>query len=100
MALFLGHLVASGVLGLGSLIGALGLSMQPPASGLVALFFPPWWGATKSMLAATADGSVVRFGALPFIVIVAPDVSAEQIQQSGDWLVLNPQFGGCGFQHP
>jgi hypothetical protein len=89
------------VLGLGSLIGALGLSMQPPASGLVALFFPPWWGAAKSMLAAAADGSVVRFGALPFIVIIAPDSDAPagQIRQSGAWLVLNPQFGGCGFQH-
>jgi hypothetical protein len=74
--------------------------MQPPASGLVALIFPPWWDATKSMLAATADGSVVRFGALPFIVVVAPDVSAGQIRHSGAWLVLNPLFGGCGFQHP
>jgi hypothetical protein len=74
--------------------------MQPPPSGLVALFFPPWWGATKSMLAAAADGSLVRFGALPFIVVVAPDsdVSARQIRQSGAWLVLNPEFGGCGFR--
>jgi hypothetical protein len=86
------------VLGFGSLVGTLGLSMQPPASGLVALLFPPWWDATKSLLAATADGAVVRFGALPFIVVVAPDASAAQIRRSGAWLVLNPQFGGCGFR--
>lgn len=97
---FLGTWLLPVMLGLGSLTGALGLSMQPPASGLVALIFPPWWDATKSMLAATADGSVVRFGALPFIVVVAPDVSAGQIRHSGAWLVLNPLFGGCGFQHP
>jgi hypothetical protein len=84
-----------------SLIGALALSMRPPAAGPVALIFPPWWGGTRAVVAAARFGAVIRFGAWPFIVIVLPDSRASKgrLGQSDAWLVLDPaQLGGCSDQ--
>lgn len=86
------------ILGVGSLAAALGVSLQPPRSGPVALLFPPWWSAPHAMRAAASAGSVVRFGAFPFIVVVAPDKGAfeQALRQAGAWFILNPQvLGGC-----
>jgi len=86
------------LLALGSLAGALALTMQPPANGPVALIFPPWWSATKSMVAAAGAGAIIRFGSVPFIVVVIPVSGATM--PSGAWLRLDPlHFGGCGLHH-
>jgi hypothetical protein len=88
-----------GVLCALSLVAALALSLQPPASGPVALLFPPWWSAMRSVVAAASIGSIIRLGAVPFIVVVQPDRSGSRgrIGRSEAWLVLDPQaLGGCG----
>jgi hypothetical protein len=85
---------------LGSLVCVLALSMRPPASGPVALLFPPWWSPAQSMIAASGAGSIVRFGAWPFVVVVVPDGPRASLSgRSGAWLVLDPRLlGGCGQQ--
>jgi hypothetical protein len=75
--------------------------MQPPATGPLALIFPPWWGGTRAVVAAVRSGYVIRVGAQPFIVIVLPDSGApgSRLRQSGAWLVLDPAgVGGCAYQ--
>jgi len=87
------------LLGFGSLAASLALTMQPPAAGPVALIFPPWWGAAKSMLAAAGAGTIVRFGTAPFIVIIIPDPGAPGAA-TGAWLSLDPlHLGGCGYHN-
>jgi hypothetical protein len=88
-----------GALCLLSLAAALALSLRPPASGPVALIFPPWWNAMRSVVSAAGAGSVVRLGAVPFIVVVQPDRGGPRgrMGPSQAWLVLDPQaLGGCG----
>ena len=88
-------------LGAFSLMAALVLSLQPRPSGPVALIFPPWWNAMRSVVAAAGVGSVVRLGAFPFIVVVQPDRSGERMGRSHAWLVLDPRaLGGCGLLLP
>jgi hypothetical protein len=82
-----------------SLAAALSLGLAPPAQGPVAALFPPWWGGAKSLLAASGAGAIIRFGALPSIVIVQPAApgGSVQLHHLGAWAVLDPQvFGGCG----
>jgi hypothetical protein len=97
------------LLALGSLAGALALAMQPPgagplgagppAAGPVALIFPPWWSAARSMLAAAGAGAIMRFGAMPFIVVIIPNPNTPGAD-SGAWLRLDPlHLGGCGLHH-
>jgi hypothetical protein len=86
------------LLGAGSLLGALAISLFPPASGPVAVLFPPWWSSARALLAASAAGPVVRFG-MPFVVIVVPQVSHpfSVLRQNGAWALFDPvAFGGCG----
>ena len=74
------------------------MDMEPAAAGPVAAVFPPWWGGTQAFRAAAQTGAVVRFGALPCIVIVLPaQVSGRAaLWRAGAWAVLNPAaFGGC-----
>ncbi len=88
------------LLGLGSLAASLALTMQPPASGPVALIFPPWWSAARSMLAAADAGAIIRFGSMPFIVVIIPDPNAPGANDTGAWLRLDPlHLGGCGSHH-
>jgi hypothetical protein len=81
------------------LAAALTLTLRPPASGPVALLFPPWWSTMRSVVAAASMGSVVRLGAVPFIVVVQPDRNGLRVSAARNvaWLVLDPQaLGGCG----
>ena len=90
-------------LGALSLMAALVLSLQPRPSGPVALLFPPWWNAMRSVVAAASVGSVIRLGAVPFIVVVQPDRRRPRggVGPSQAWLVLDPQaLGGCGLLLP
>jgi hypothetical protein len=88
-----------GAVSLLSLMAALALSLQPDGTGPVALLFPPWWSAMRSVVAAASVGSVVRLGAFPFIVVVQPtrDGPTGRIGRGRAWLALDPQaLGGCG----
>ncbi len=84
---------------LGPLGVALGSSLAPRPGGPVAAVFPPWWDGLRTMAAAGAatstSGAVVRFGALPFIVVVLAE-DRTQLAAHGAWLLLEPQaIGGC-----
>ena len=82
-----------------SMLAAGSISLQPAASGPVAAVFPPWWDGTRALLAAAPAGAVVRFGALPCIVVVVPENTAQRAQlwRDGAWALVNPAaFGGCG----
>ena len=67
----------------------------PSVDGPVAAIFPPWWDARSAFVAAGDAGAVVRFGALPFVVIVAATDRA-RLRAAGAWLLLDPRaLGGC-----
>ena len=74
---------------------------SPAADGAVAAIFPPWWDATRVAAATAPAGVTVRFGALPFIVVVAADAQGTTppgaaLYRAGAWLLLNPQtLTGC-----
>jgi len=88
------------MLALGSLAGSIALTAQPPASGPVALIFPPWWNAARSALAASSAGAIIRFGAVPFIVVIMPNPNAQGAAGTGAWLRLDPlHLGGCGLHN-
>ncbi len=79
---------------------ALGAQARPPAVGPVAAVFPPWWHAARAFAAAGTAGPVARFGALPFIVIVAAPDRA-RLRAAGAWLLLDPRaLGGCAQTQP
>ena len=85
-------------LGLLTLLGALAASARAPASGPVALVFPPWWSAAQTVMAASASGAVIRLGSLPFVAIVAPANAGERarLHHAGALLLLDPiMVTGC-----
>ncbi len=74
--------------------GALLAVMRPRPGGLVALVYPPWWSAQRTIEAAAAAGDLVRFGAWPGIVVVRPAPGAGD---GGAWFRLDPLRSGlCG----
>lgn len=87
------HLMLIALLPLGVAAAAV---TAPPAQGPVAGVFPPWWSGARAVVAAGAAGPVVRFGSVPFIVIVAAADRA-RLRAAGAWLLLDPRVvGGCG----
>jgi hypothetical protein len=61
----------------------------------VAAVFPPWWGTTRSVLAAAASGSILDVGRFEFVVIVSRDAGANAWPR-GAWFAVDPRaFGGC-----
>jgi len=86
-----------------SLGAVLVISLAPPAHGPVAALFPPWWTAQQTLLAASSQGEIIRFGAVPWIVVVMPEgpQAVADLHHGGAWAVLDPQiFGGCGAAVP
>lgn len=83
---------------LGSLLVAFGIASRPADHGAVAAVFPPWWSGTDAVRAAVGAGPVIRFGGLPFIVIVMTERGgAGRLRRAGAWAVLDPvALGGCG----
>ena len=54
-------------------IAALSLQARPGAE-VVAVAFPPWWGAQQAMVAAgSAGAAIVRMTAVPSLLVVRPD---------------------------
>lgn len=78
-----------------SLYGAarIGLKPRDPASG-VGVVFAPWVSESSALSRATTAGArFVRFGGLPFIVVVVPDAPdyVARISGEGALLVVDPQ---------
>lgn len=71
------------------------LSLQvKPGVDVVAVAFPPWWSAQRSLSAAArADAAIVRTTAIPSMLIVRPDSpdGLTRLRQAGVWLALDPQ---------
>ena len=74
-------------------IAALSLHVRPGAE-VVAVAFPPWWGAQQVFLAAaSANAAIVRMTAVPAILVVRPDDrdGLTRLRQAGVWLAMDPQ---------
>lgn len=69
------------------------------ADGAVAVVYAPWTSSRAALLRAAAAGArFVRFGALPFIVVVMPDARgyAARARAGGALFTADPQaVGGC-----
>ncbi len=77
---------------------AASLALAPVPADRLAVVFPPWWPAERSLAAAGLGGAVLRQGAGGFVMIVAPDGADAlgRLRQAGAWLFLDPQgLGGC-----
>jgi hypothetical protein len=74
-------------------IAALSLQIRPGAE-IVAVAFPPWWGAQQVFLAAaSANAAVVRMTAIPAILVVRPHDhdGLTRLRDAGVWLAIDPQ---------
>jgi hypothetical protein len=74
-------------------IAALSLQIRPGAE-VVAVAFPPWWSAREVFLAsASADAAIVRMTAVPFLLVVRPDLhdGLARLREAGAWLAMDPQ---------
>jgi len=79
---------------LASLYGAARIGLEPrdPARG-VGVIFAPWTGADAAFVRAVeAGGRFVRFGGLPFVVVVQPESAdyLDRIKAAGVLLVVDP----------
>jgi len=74
-------------------IAALSLQVRAGAE-VVAVAFPPWWGAERTLLAvAAADAAIVRMTAVPTLLVVRPDRDGglNRLYEAGAWLSIDPQ---------
>src|SRR5262245_2808165 len=73
------------------LVARIGFAARDPAQG-VGVVFAPWTGADAAFVRAVeAGGRFVRFGGLPFIVVVTPEAAdyAERVGAAGALLVVD-----------
>ena len=88
-----GGLIA--LLAIGSFYISARIGLQPhDSAGGVAIIFTPWTDAHDAMTrAVTAGARFVRYGGLPFIVVVVPDGPdySSRIFDQGALLVVDPQ---------
>lgn len=74
-------------------IAALSLQVRPGAE-VVAVAFPPWWGAQQAIVAAASAGAaIVRLTAVPSLLVVRPDGQdgLMRLREAGAWLAIDPQ---------
>ncbi|VIO81135.1 hypothetical protein [Bradyrhizobium ivorense] len=78
-----------------SWIAVAALSLQVRAgTEVVAVAFPPWWGAQRALLAvASANAAIVRMTAVPTLLVVQPDREdgLQRLHAAGAWLTLDPR---------
>lgn len=78
------------------------LSLQVRADAeVVAVAFPPWWGAERALLAAaSANASIVRMTAIPTLLVVRPDRNGglSRLHAAGAWLSIDPQAVAACFK--
>jgi hypothetical protein len=72
-----------------------GLALQAgPGAEVVAVAFPPWWGADQAMTAAASAGAAIgRMTAIPSLLVVRPDGQdgLARLRKAGAWLAMDPQ---------
>ncbi len=79
---------------------AMAVVCAPPAGGPVAAAFPPWWTSARIFAAAGGAGRVVRFGGVPFIVVVVA-ANRPLLRAMGAWVLLDPRLlGACATRQP
>jgi hypothetical protein len=69
-----------------------GLEPRDPAQG-VGVIFAPWTGADAAFVRAVeAGGRFVRFGGLPFVVVVQPETAdyLDRVRAAGALLIVDP----------
>ena len=76
------------------------VTLAPVPNRPVAAFFPPWWSAERSFVAAAAAGeAIIRFGGIPSVLVLAsgtPDLTG-RLRVAGAWLLLDARaIGACG----
>jgi hypothetical protein len=74
-------------------IAALSLQVRPGAE-VVAVAFPPWWGAQQAVVAAASAGAaIVRMTAVPSLLVVRPDGEdgLTRLHEAGAWLAMDPR---------
>ena len=78
-----------------SFVAITALSLQVrPGSEVVAVAFPPWWGAQEALQAtASANAAIVRMTAFPALLVVRPDGQdgLARLRAAGAWLATDPQ---------
>ncbi|VIO68149.1 hypothetical protein CI1B_19350 [Bradyrhizobium ivorense] len=78
-----------------SWVAVAALSLQVRAgTEVVAVAFPPWWGAQRALLAvASANAAIVRMTAVPTLLVVRPDRDdgLQRLHAAGAWLTLDPR---------
>ncbi len=77
----------------------------PVPDAPVAMIFPPWWTAARAFAAAARLGApIIRFGAIPTIVVVPPDGTptlSARARAAGALVVVNAiGLGGCATPRP
>jgi hypothetical protein len=75
-------------------VARIGLAPRDPLQG-VGVVFAPWTPADAAFgRAVEAGGRFVRFGALPFIVVVTPETAdyADRVRAAGALFVVDPQI--------
>ena len=80
-------------------VGSLVVQVHP-GDDVVAVIFPPWWGADRSVAAvASAHAAIVRAGGLSSIFIVQPAASGgqERLRKAGAWLTVDAKAVGACF---
>jgi hypothetical protein len=76
------------------LVARIALAPRDPLQG-VAVIFSPWTDAdTAFVRAVEAGGRFVRFGGLPFIVVVTPETAdyADRVRAAGGLFLADPQI--------
>jgi hypothetical protein len=71
-----------------------------PGDDVVAVVFPPWWGADRTLAAvASARSAIVRTGGLSSIFIVQPAEpdGLERLHKAGAWLTVDAKAVGACF---
>src|SRR5262245_35054824 len=74
------------------LVARIGLAPRDPSQG-VGVVFAPWTGADAAFVRAVeAGGRFVRFGGLPFIVVVTPEADdyADRVRSAGALFIVDP----------
>ena len=74
------------------------LSPRPGDQAVAAGVFPPWWASGAILAAAGEAGSIVRLGAVPFIVVVRSESgdASQRLAAAGSLFSLDPNgITGC-----
>ena len=84
--------------GIAASLGASQRHPDPSQENSIVAVFPPWWPASRSLMAASEAGAVLDSGAYSFVVVVkskGPNFVG-RLRAAGALLLLDPLgLGGC-----